>query len=387
MKWVHCKLAHPARRERGYGLRIRHEMKIEGYLLTVTSSSPISLGLNEALGTESLMLLVPNYNADDEENTPSLLIRTKIEVNVEGSDAEFLRTLKTQVEDAYIRQDGVIPLPDFLARVHILGPGRASPIQPKGLASLDILQIYETLKSAGSIAFNKVRWRTGTIGTSDISQQDAMVIEVDPGDWRLLYSHREHLEIHWSDDEIDLTHTTLKDFVYQGDNQEPLSWNLVRDAYGYMTTSPRLSLLLAITAAELSTKQFLAGVLPDFSRPIIEEVQMIYLGKLMKNVLPGAFQSTRTVTNPTLPYETIIKPLVEMAENGVQVRNIIVHRPMESDASKKLSKRLNQEYLSLVLTATKDLLHFLDYFSGKDWALDYLSEGSKRDWFERNPRH
>lgn len=129
-----------------------------------------------------------------------------------------------------------------------------------------------------------------------------------------------------------------------------------RNSYG------RARAVLAMTAVEVHTKQFIAEVAPNTAW-LLENLPSPPMVKLLTDFVP-----TLTVPQPidgrVLPPPTF---LVNDLMAGAQVRNAVVHRGQE----------VSWQVLERVVSAAQDVIWLLDHYRGVEWAEGQMRE---RTW-------
>ena len=128
-----------------------------------------------------------------------------------------------------------------------------------------------------------------------------------------------------------------------------LAHELLREARQQRGTNPRSAFIMAIAAAEVGLKSFVAKKIPE-SEWLLENMPSPPIEKIAKELVPQ-------LANEELP-----KELLAMLRAGVALRNKLVH----------LGKaNISEETLDDTLTAVNKLLYFIDVFYGFTWARDY----------------
>ncbi len=165
----------------------------------------------------------------------------------------------------------------------------------------------------------------------------------------------------------------LTDLLNEGAT-EPLGHELYREAWHQRHSNPRSALLVAIAAAEIHCKQCITSLAPDTSW-LLGHLQSPRLVDLIWGYLPQLaprFRGEGALLLP--PTEKNGKPtgkLYSALMKGVKIRNDVVH----TEASPPKTSTVQQ-----VLEAVADLLWVLDYYGGRTWALQHVSETTLREW-------
>ena len=138
---------------------------------------------------------------------------------------------------------------------------------------------------------------------------------------------------------------------------EPLGHELLREASANRKANPRSSLVLAVAAAEVSFKQFVARMVPDgawileLPTPPLIDMLAAFPWLTLKAKING-----KAVIIPD--------PIKNQLKKAIMLRNKIVHAG---------TVELKKETLDSVLTSVHDFLYFLDAISGQKWALKHIS--------------
>jgi hypothetical protein len=138
--------------------------------------------------------------------------------------------------------------------------------------------------------------------------------------------------------------------------QAPLGHILFREAWRNREANHRSALVMGVAAAETGVKEFIGRVAPETAW-LVEELPSPPLYKILKDYLPMLKSTARG-------FETV--PLIEAAwiralQLAVEKRNMVVH-------GRKLE--LDRGWIEATLRIVCNLLYFLDYHAGNEWAQD-----------------
>lgn len=210
-----------------------------------------------------------------------------------------------------------------------------------------------------------IRWRASTEGKPHpIRSALGFKWSFDRSNWKtvadsisLTISVRVHSQ--WTDegDQFLLAETA-------GELDEPLGHELLREAWANRAENPRSSIVLAVAAAEVGFKQFASNVFPD-SAWILESVQSPPLVKMLKDLFPWSRLNARINGQNVTPPDSVTTTL----EKAVKLRNDIVHGR---------ASNVNRKTVTSVWVAVRDLLYFLDFAQGHEWALYHLSGEARK---------
>jgi len=212
-----------------------------------------------------------------------------------------------------------------------------------------------------------IRWRASSEGkpypirsTLDVGFRWSF----DRSDWKPVENYISfrisvHVRPKWSDecDKFLVTETP-------GELDEPVGHELLREAWANRAENPRSSIVLAVAAAEVGFKQFASKVLPD-SAWILESVQSPPLVKMLKDLFPWSRLNVRINGQNVTPPDSVTTTL----EKAVHLRNDIVHGR---------AGNVNGKTATSVWVAVRDLLYFLDFAQGHQWALYHLSGEARK---------
>lgn len=142
-------------------------------------------------------------------------------------------------------------------------------------------------------------------------------------------------------------------------DQEPVAFELLREAESVRQTAPRSALVIAVAALEVGFKQYVASRVPDAAW-LIENIQSPSMFRLLHDYLPTLVDEARFPPDRLL---TVVNKAVEM-------RNKTVHRGVET---------LKSVDLRPIFAAVSDLLRLFDYYRGYDWALEHLTSETRAE--------
>lgn len=145
------------------------------------------------------------------------------------------------------------------------------------------------------------------------------------------------------------------------DLTEPIAHSLFRDAWSKRHGDHEAALMQAIVALEVGVKNCVVRLLPD-AKYLVLEMPSPPVVKLLRDFLPALAETTGAKA-PNLPPK-----IVKAVTNMVHQRNLLVHKGELTVDGYKVA-----EYLEIV----HDLLYFLDFVSGSEWALALTSREFK----------
>ncbi|WP_421867048.1 hypothetical protein [Motiliproteus sp.] len=223
-----------------------------------------------------------------------------------------------------------------------------------------VRSVYSELSSIGTDIAKLLRWRLSLRGPSSPVSSQSLWCSVDegatwtplPNDWhiRLISMSNERLA-------VDRINTDQICKMVAAKEQEPLSHELLREAIELQNKSPRSSILIAVSAAEVAVKSVIANKCPQATW-LLDELQSPPLTKMLVEYFPALLHSHEPLFIPDRKVG-----LVKSIDDAVAIRNRIVH---------KGSSPPNFDKLEEILTAIQQLLWICDYWSGYKWAAEHL---------------
>jgi hypothetical protein len=145
-------------------------------------------------------------------------------------------------------------------------------------------------------------------------------------------------------------------------NQEPVAYQLLREAWELERSNPRSVLAIAIAAAEIGVKGLFVTLAPK--TPWLVKGHTPPLGKLLRKVLPARARFTHKTLK--LP-----RDLIGLINKGNGYRNGLLH------AGGRLP---DWRELRAILRAVNNVLWICELYAGAEWAGRYISADTKRVW-------
>ncbi len=219
-------------------------------------------------------------------------------------------------------------------------------------AAIDL--VGGVLEQVGSV----IRWRFGLAGRDavfaesrvEIVLDNGQLVELQPlgqaamGDRRAVVG-----EPGWS----------MIPGMVESEMREPIGHQLLREAWNLRHANPRGSLIIGVAAAEVGIKQLIASLVPA-ARSLVEDLPAPPLPKVLKHTLPEL-----PIRADVAPERRCPKALHKLLDEAVQDRNAVVHRGTEPTV-----------HLHATLEGIREFLYLLDFYDGRPWAVDRLSETS-----------
>lgn len=209
-----------------------------------------------------------------------------------------------------------------------------------------------------------LRWRGNGSGPNEtVKATRRPVWSFDKKTWHLLPQRREatvfqHTSmLHTTDDVKADVEWYIKDGV-----KESLAHELLYEAWSQRGQSPRSALVLSIAAVEVGLKQCIILLAPH-SEWFLKTFQSPPVVKILQEYLP-TLPAKHKIKDKVLPPDS---QTLDDLKKGVKLRNEAVH---------SIPQGLTQETLREILLAVQDTLWLLEYYSGYQWALQYVSSAT-----------
>jgi hypothetical protein len=146
--------------------------------------------------------------------------------------------------------------------------------------------------------------------------------------------------------------------IVRSGGSAPLHHDLFREAWEQRYKNPRSALVIGMAAAELSVKHCISTLVPDaewlatnLPTPPLIRILIEYLPKL-----PVRFKLEGKINPPP-------KNVLDTLKKGVTIRNQLSHAGNTNPSIEDVDE---------ILQAVHDLLWLIDFYSGSEWALEYL---------------
>jgi hypothetical protein len=216
------------------------------------------------------------------------------------------------------------------------------------------------LSSASYTLVDVLRWRYAQEGPpSPIGSRGFLCSNDDGNSWKPIpgrYSIQNVTPPHsvFVIEEADVDE--IRELVTTG-QEEPVYHELLREAKELQHSSPRSSILIAMSAAEVAVKSAIAKKVPE-STWLIDNIQSPPLVKILMEYLPTLFSQEKQL------YETRKgSRLIKTIEDGVFIRNGMIHRGSHPPSSEKVRE---------IIDVVQELLWICDYCSGYRWATGHI---------------
>lgn len=209
-----------------------------------------------------------------------------------------------------------------------------------------------------------LRWRFGILGDLNPLRGTNLEWRTTNGDWRTFHELKAYQRV---SEPIQYFGPELAyELAQRGINDAhiPLGHSLLREAWDLRNTNPRSALVIGVAAAEVGFKQFAVDLDPKMVW-LIEDHTMPPLGVLLQKYLPVLLEGDKRFEHTSLP-----KALIAEINNANEMRNVIAHKPPTARRKhSKLQSWIDEGGLPYALMSIADLLSYLDFYRGEQWAL------------------
>jgi hypothetical protein len=155
---------------------------------------------------------------------------------------------------------------------------------------------------------------------------------------------------------------SVLDLVKSG-SSEPLHHGFFREAWTQRKANPRSALVTGMSAAELAVKHCISELVPG-AEWLAMHLPTPPLIRILTDYLPK-LQARCTFSGKTKAPPTTI---LESLRKGVTLRNEVTHVGTATPSAQSVEE---------ILCAVQDLLWLIDYYSGCDWAINFLRDETK----------
>lgn len=213
-----------------------------------------------------------------------------------------------------------------------------------------------------------LRWRCGVSdGPLRPFSDSTYEFSVDGTNWRSIPRYAASFRIKFSRARHKLARDDIQggvtDLIAKA-KDEPLGYQLLREALELRKTHPRSALVIGMAAIEVGFKHFVADLVPDAAWLAIE-VPSPPLDRMLREYLPklpvrGKFEGQ---------FALIPQRLINILVEGTKARNKLAH-----------SGRFlpDADDLENLLHTINDLLLLFDCYSGEAWALDHVNAETRQ---------
>lgn len=217
-------------------------------------------------------------------------------------------------------------------------------------------RVEDALESVGRL----IRWRFNMAGEEAVLGTMELRLETENG----LIDLHPVPGAHFGDDQSTIAEGDLAELneLALQDDEEPLAHQLLREAWDLKYSSPRSSVVIGVSAAEVGLKRLIVDLAP-VTRWLMEELPSPPLVRMMTHYLPEL-----EIRAPVPREDRCPGQLRKRLQAAVEARNRVVHRGEQPELS-----------LYAALRSVREFLYLLDYYGGHEWAAAYLSEETRRE--------
>lgn len=233
----------------------------------------------------------------------------------------------------------------------------------------------DELNRAATRALAVLRWRTGELGGPLEGPDTRFGWNLGDGRWHPLPSDTYVRLDAYSYPELTLAaHDDIVRLFHEGID-EPLAYELIREAWAHRAANPRAALITAITALEIAVKQFIATRVPAADW-LVENVPTPDVMKLMREYLPtldpppgGRRDAERFRELPDQLWRLLLKRRNQ--------RNNVIHKPAAYESAGRPDLQpITPERAEGAVLAVREVLYRLDLADGHAWAVAQLGSGT-----------
>jgi hypothetical protein len=264
--------------------------------------------------------------------------------------------------------DGSVPPSEWQSWDRV-GPGRQTLVDDRGRIVLEdhmpfqgylpramqneIYRLESEIRSSMDRAIGLLRWRLNLSSSSRLSQAEQPEWSINGSSWRPLLEATGRFSLPVELREVVLDGAACRDVasLMNEGTHLPVGYELFYEAWALRETSPRSALIMAVAAAEVSTKRFIAELAPDTTWLVVKNPAP-YLDKLLRDFLPSLMHASGRGFD-------LDEQILETITNAVTERNRLIHQG---------EYKLEHHQLCERLTAVHSLLLFIDRQSGRGWA-------------------
>lgn len=153
--------------------------------------------------------------------------------------------------------------------------------------------------------------------------------------------------------------------IVQSGGSEPLSHELLREAYSIKFLNPRSALLIAVSAAEAAIKRCIIFFKPE-TQWLIENTASPDIITLYRDYIHGILIRGEENQSVSIPQKTILDPLRKI----IGMRNKLAHGGTCS---------INENDLVKKFRVISNLLWVIDLHTGNEWASNHIDSEVKKE--------
>lgn len=144
---------------------------------------------------------------------------------------------------------------------------------------------------------------------------------------------------------------------------EPLHHDLFREAWEQSDSNPRSALVIGMAAAEIAVKQCISTLVPEAGW-LATNLPTPPLVRMLVEFVPSLPARCRIDSQVKAPPTAVIDAI----KKGVTIRNQLSHAGSVNPTIDEVQE---------ILRAVHDVLLLLDYYSGYEWALIFVSDATR----------
>lgn len=222
-------------------------------------------------------------------------------------------------------------------------------------------EIYNELMELQRRVIATASWRSSEVFPPYLLRQGRMLYSMDGERWLMTpvdistYGERPAflpLDLHM---EIDR--------MLRASEFEPLGHELFREAWTQLNSTPRSALAIGISALEAGLKELISELVPD-AEWLVKNLPSPPVTQILREYLPSLPIKAQINVKTLAPPDQ----LINIVKNGVTLRNSLVHGNLQGVEVASVKK---------LLQAVQDLLWLFDFYRGREWAIEYISQDTR----------
>jgi hypothetical protein len=237
------------------------------------------------------------------------------------------------------------------------------PLLPAGFGEF-VARVTAAPRDQLSRGVKVLKWRTGLPGGPEPLAEKAFEWSIDQQTWRGFAGRMEARFSGRSAYRLASIHKADIERYVRAGVGEPVSHELLREAWAIALENPRSALVIGIAACEVGVKLCVSAVVPAATW-LVENVPSPPVERMLREYLPKLPTQNR-INGAVLPPPARI---LNVIKKGVSLRNDIIHK----------GATVKPTTCEEVLESVADVLRLCDYYSGHEWALNYVSSDTRME--------
>ena len=216
----------------------------------------------------------------------------------------------------------------------------------------------DELKSLALRTIEVFRWRANELGPHNPISSRGFTWSTDREFWHPMPAEHSVRAESKSATEPSVTIKTDVHQIVDSDGNAPLHHDLFREAWQQRFHNPRSSIIVGMAAAEIAVKRCVSNLVPN-AEWLATNLPTPPLARMLSEYLPQLPAKCDFDGEVLAPP----KPVLDDLKKGVTIRNQLTHAGASNPSG---------ESVQSILQSVHDLLWIVDYYSGYEWALEFL---------------